>query len=76
MATIIIMFIGNKTVRKFIVITMTVLASEPADHQTFPRSALLFADARTGIPVTEHSLTDRAYMGVLTALNKKHRYPL
>ena len=55
-----VVFIGNKTVRKFIVVAMTVLTSKPADHQTFPRSALLFADAGTGIPVTEHSLTDRA----------------
>lgn len=44
----------------YIVVAMTVLASEPVDHQTLLYSAFLFADARTGIPVMERSLTDRA----------------
>ena len=55
-----VVFIGNKAVGKFIVIATTVLTSEPADHQAFLYSTFLFTDAWTGVPVTEHSLTDRA----------------
>lgn len=50
----------HKAVRKFIVIAMAVQTSEPTDHQTFLHAAFLFADTRTRIPVTEHSLADRA----------------
>lgn len=56
-------------------VAMTVLASEPADHHTLPRSALLFTDARTGVSITERALANWTKMGVLTALNKKHQNP-
>lgn len=65
-----VVLIRNKAVRKFIVIAMAILTAEPADHQMLFHSAFLFSDAWTGVHVTEHSLTDRAQMGVLTALNK------
>lgn len=56
-------------------ISMAVLTAEPADHQLLLSAAFLFADAGSGISVAERSLTDRANMGVLTALNKKHQNP-
>ena len=65
-----IVFIGNKAVRKFIVISMAVLTAEPADHQLLLSAAFLFADTWSGISVVERSLTYGTNMGVLTALNK------
>ena len=37
-----IVFIGNKAVRKFIVISMAVLTAEPANHQLLLSAAFLF----------------------------------
>ena len=65
-----VVFIGNKTVRKFIVISMAVLTAEPANHQLLLSAAFLFADTWSGISVVERSLTYGTNMGVLTALNK------
>ena len=70
-----IVFIGNKAVRKFIVISMAVLTAEPANHQLLLSAAFLFADTWSGISVVERSLTYGTNMGVLTALNKKHQNP-
>ena len=70
-----IVFVRHKAVRKFIVISMAVLTAEPADHQLLLSAAFLFTDAWPGVSIAERSLTYRANMGVLTALNQKHQNP-
>ena len=56
-------------------VAMTVLASEPADHQMLLHSAFLFSDTWTGVSIAEYPMANRTKMGVLTALNKKHQNP-
>lgn len=67
-----VVFIGNKTVRKFIMVAMAVLTSEPADHQMLLHSTFLFSDAWTGISIAKYPMANRTKMGFLAALNKKH----
>ena len=47
-----------------------VLATEPADHQSFLHTTVLFTDVWTRISITERTFVNRATAEVLITLNK------